>query len=155
MMNLTMRNAFFLLALFAGTVRGGNIDARIEGAEAHLDSWCAPDVFAVLYDECVVETAEGLGVVFDRRRLELRGSRDLQSCSICPPNPPKGHWCWVKCGQGSRRLTLANEDADRRLIINQAAIEAAATGCYKANAANGYPCLGDVGDLTVTIDYQQ
>jgi hypothetical protein len=147
----SIRNVFFLLALFAGTVGGNHISARIEGVEAHPDSWCSPDAFAALYTECVVGQFPPGQFDHDRR---LRGSRELWTCSVCPPDPPKGHWCWVMCSQGSRRLTIANEDADRRLSISQQAIEGAATGCYKANAVNGYPCLGDVGHLTVTISYE-
>jgi hypothetical protein len=36
----------------------------------------ARQVFDALY-ECIVTTAEVLGVVFDRRHLELRGDRGL------------------------------------------------------------------------------
>jgi hypothetical protein len=154
MMNL-MKNAFLLLALFAGTVAGSQISAEVEGVEAYADSWCSPDAFAALYTECVVETAEGLGAVFGGRR-ELRGNRELQgfSCSVCPPNPPKGHFCWVMCSQGSRRLTVADEHADRRLVT-QGEIQVAATECYEAKATDGYPCLGPAGDITVTVAYEQ
>jgi hypothetical protein len=155
MMNLNMKNAFLLLALFAGTVSGSSITAEVQGVEAHVDSWCSPDVFSALYTECVVETAEGLGAVFGDRRELLRGNRELFSCSVCPPNPPKGHYCWVMCGHGSRRLAVADENADRRLVVTQDEIQAAATECYEGKAANGYPCLGAVGDITVTVAYEQ
>jgi hypothetical protein len=70
-------------------------------------------------------------------RLTLRGSRRLQLCSICPPNPPKGHWSWVKCGYASRRLTVANDKhADRRLTT-QVAIQAAAIECYHEAKVEG------------------
>jgi hypothetical protein len=90
-MNLTTRNTFLLLALFVGAVRGGHLDAEVQGFKLNED-YCTTSVYDELYEECVVTTAEALGAVFDRR-LELRGSRGLQSCSICPPNPPKGHLC--------------------------------------------------------------
>ena len=152
-MNLTMRNTFLLLALFVGAVRGTHIDAEVQGVKLDED-YCTPSVYDELYAECVVTTAEALGVVFDRR-LELRGSRSLQSCSVCPPNPPKGHWCWVKCGYANRRLTVANDEhADRRLTT-QAAIQAAATECYDVKAAMPeYDCLGAAEDLDITIVYQ-
>jgi hypothetical protein len=112
-MNLTMRNTFLLLALFLGAVRGTHIDAEVQGVKLD-ENYCTPSVYDELYAECVVTTAEALGVVFDRR-LELRGSRGLQySCSVCPPNPPKGHWCWVKCGYATRRLEEKETKEERK-----------------------------------------
>jgi hypothetical protein len=170
MMNLTMKSTFLLLALFVGAVGGNHIDAEVQGYTADENNYCTTSVYDALYEECIVTTAEVLGVVFDRRRLELRGSsRALQSCSICPPNPPKGHWCWVKCGYASRRLTVANGNAnesangngngngnadDHADTTTQTAIQAAATECYEAKAAMPeYNCLGAAEDLKIIIEY--
>jgi hypothetical protein len=90
----------------------------------------------------MVTTAKALGVVFDRRRLELKGSRGLQSCSICPPIPPQGHWCWVKRGSASRRLTDENA-----YTTTQTAIQAAA-------AMPEYDCLGAAEDLEIIFHCQ-
>jgi hypothetical protein len=88
--------------------------------------------------------------IYDQRRLELRGSRDLQSCSVCPP---KGHWCWVKCGYGDRRLTLADEHLDRRLV-DQGQIQIAARNCYEEKAAmTEYQCLGIADDIKLKVTF--
>jgi hypothetical protein len=149
-----MRYAFFLLGLIVGTVLGDDIDARITGVTADEHS-CSLPVLDALYDECVVDTAVALGASF-ARRLELRGSRDLQSCSICPPPPyPRGHWCYVKCNQGTRRLTLASEHPDRRLV-NQGQIQGAARTCYQQKAAMPYyQCLGIADDIKVKVSFKR
>jgi hypothetical protein len=164
-MNLMMKNTFLLLTLLVSAVGATYFDAEVQGQDIDEDSFCTMDKYNELYEDCIVTIAEDHDVVFDRRRLELRGSRGLQSCSVCPPNPPKGHWCWVKCGYATRRLQVgngsasaignnnANENAD---TTTQGLIQAAATECYKAKAATtDYSCLGDADELLVTIDYQE
>jgi hypothetical protein len=153
-----MRYAFVLLALIVGTVCGDEISARIEGITAD-ESYCSTSVFDSLYDECVVEKAVDLGASFDRR-LELRGSRDVQRrlCSYCPQEAidTVGHWCYVKCGtqRRSRRLTLANEHPNRRLT-NQGEIQKAARDCYEEKRGmSKYKCLGE-SDIQVFIVYSQ
>jgi hypothetical protein len=165
-MNLTMKNAFLLLTLFVGAVDGTYFDAEVQGQDIDADYFCTMDTYNELYEDCIVTIAENHGVVFDRRRLELRGSRGLQSCSVCPPNPPKGHWCWVKCGYATRRsLQVGNGNAsdqgnenasDNADTTIQGLIQEAATECYKAKSATTeYSCLGDADELLVGIDYQE
>jgi hypothetical protein len=148
-----MRYAFFVLGLIVGIVLGDKIDVRITGISyIDDDKPCSITDLETLYDECVVKKAVLLGASFERR-LELRGSRDLQSCSVCPPNPPKGHWCWVKCGYGKRRLTLADEHPDRRLA-NQGRIQIAARNCYEEKAAmTEYQCLGIADDIKIKVSF--
>jgi hypothetical protein len=154
-MNLTMKNTFLLLALFVGAVRGDNhFVAEVQGVK--LDEvYCTPTEYNDLYEECIVAVAKAHGVEFDRRRLELRGSRGLQSCSICPPNPPRGHWCYVKCGgyDGYRRLQADEENAD---TTTQTEIQEEAAGCYAEKAAMpAYSCLGAAEDLEITISLEE
>jgi hypothetical protein len=148
-----MRYAFFLLGLIVGTVLGDEIDVRITGISYTDDEKpCSMTDLETLYDECVVKEAVLFGASFERR-LELRGSRDLQSCSVCPPHPPKGHWCWWKCGYGNRRLTLVDEHPDRRLV-NQGKIQVAARNCYEEKAAMPeYQCLGIADDIKLKVSF--
>jgi hypothetical protein len=150
-----MRCAFFVLGLIVGIVLGDEIDVRITGI-SHIDDEepCSTTDLNILYNECVVKEAVLLGALFERR-LELRGCRDLQSCSICHPDPPKGHWCWVKCGHSKRRLTLASEHLDGRLV-NQGQIQVAARNCYEEKAAmTEYQCLGIADDIKVQVTFTQ
>jgi hypothetical protein len=141
-----MKYSFVLLTLIVGTVCGDEIGARITGF-TNDGKYCPAHVLDNLYDECVVETAVALGASFDRR-LELRGSRDLSPCDACPEAAKQmfGHWCYVMCPK--RRLTLADEDPDRRLT-NQGEIQQAARTCYDEKAAlPKYKCLGKGSDGT-------
>jgi hypothetical protein len=149
-----MRYAFCLLALMAGTVFGNEIDATITGITVDED-FCSAAVFDTLFDKCVVKTAEGLGAVFHHHGRKLRSNRNLpsSSCSVCPPNPPKGHWCWVKCGHGTRRLILANVlHPVLSLVVDQVQLQLEARNCYQEEAAD-YQCLGISEDIEVNIDF--
>jgi hypothetical protein len=146
-----MRYAFVLLALIVGTVCGDEIGAIITGITNDGET-CPTSVLDNLYNECVVDTAVALGASFDRR-LELRGSRDLSVCDVCPDAARQlfGHWCYFVC-PWNRRLTLANEHPDRRLT-NQGKIQKAARDCYEdKRAMPKYKCLGE-RDLVIKIYY--
>jgi hypothetical protein len=165
-MNLTIKNTFLLLALFVSAVGGEHLEyARVEGVNAEGVDFCSTSVYDELYQECIVTIAEDHDVTFDHdRRLELRGSRHLQSCAVCPPEAisTKGHWCYVKCDpERGRRLQGASDNANDHANENadattHAIIKEKATECYikKAKQPEGkVTCLGDWEEISVTINY--
>jgi hypothetical protein len=164
-MNLTIKNTFLLLALFVSAVGANHLEyARVEGVNAEGVDFCSTSVYDELYQECIVTIAEAHDVTFDNdRRLELRGSRSLWVCAVCPPEAisMKGHWCNVVCGHGTRRLQGASDNASDHANENadattHAIIEEEATECYikKAKKPEGnVTCLGDWEKISVTINY--
>jgi hypothetical protein len=124
-----------LLAVIVGTVFGTDeLGAVITGyTDLDEEMFCGECVMDTLYKRCVEDKAVAQGALFSRR-LELRGNRDLISCSVCPQNPPRGHWCYVKCGR-RRRLTFTDERTER-FLVEKELLQQAAQNCYEANAEN-------------------
>jgi hypothetical protein len=141
-----------LLALISGTVYGDEIDVTITGFTVDED-FCSTTVLDALFKECVVATAERLGAVFHHGGRELIGSRKLPSCAVCPPNPPKGHWCYVMCSNRRRLTHLAILDP-AKLVVNQGQIQFAARKCYQDKTAMpDYHCLGISDDIKIKVEF--
>jgi hypothetical protein len=148
----TMRYVPVFLAIMAGTVFGDEIDVTLTGITVAED-FCSTTVLDALFKECVVETAERLGAVFHHGGRELRGSRNLPSCAVCPPDPPKGHWCYVMCSNRRRLTSLAILDPVK-LVVNQGQIQSEARRCYQDKAAiPDYYCLGVSDDIKIKVGF--
>jgi hypothetical protein len=149
--NLTMKYSLFFLAVIVGTGFGfDELGAQIQGYKGD-EHFCKDKVYKKLFEECVVSKAVENGANLGPRRLELRGNRDLLSCSMCPDNPWRGHWCFVKCGIGRRRLTFTDEHPER-ILVARGKIQKDANDCLheKADEAE-YACLGDKEELKIKI----
>jgi hypothetical protein len=148
-----MRYVPFLLAIVVGTVYGDEIDVTLTGITVDED-FCSTTVLDSLFEECVVATAELLGAVFHHGGgRELRGSRNLPSCAVCPPDPPKGHWCYVMCSN-RRRLTFLAILDPVQLVVNQVQVQLEARSCYQDKAAMpDYHCLGVSDDIEIQVEF--
>jgi hypothetical protein len=153
-----MKYTLFLLAAWLSAVCGAEIGVRIQGIVT-AEEPCSAAVEEALYEECVRDVAVSMGVVLDRR-LELRGSRDLQTtggvCGTCCQNCPdcncypKGTFCFTYCRP--RRLTVTDEQAHTaRFLVATGQIEQAAHECLDRKIIEGFTCLGDPEDLTIKI----
>jgi hypothetical protein len=121
-----MKYSLFLLAAIVGTVFGKNeLGAEIQGFKADSE-FCSNDVMDELYELCVEIPALDFGAVLTRR-LTLRGDRHL-SCSLCPPDPLRGQWCYVKCSSRRRRLTAPDDN------VVKGQIQKAANDCFDEKA---------------------
>jgi hypothetical protein len=161
-----MKYTLFLLAAMVGAVCGVGIGAEIqyksvpsdapgpEGEEQFLSPPCTEVQEQDLYEMCVLEVAESMGVVLGRR-LELRGDRELQRISMCRGcrgSYPRGTFCFTRC-TFKRRLTVTDTHAHtERLLCSQGKIKMAAYECLEEKIkAGGYECLGNPEDLTIQI----
>jgi hypothetical protein len=152
-----MKYTLLLLAAMVCAVCGVEIGARIQGVVT-AEEPCSDEVEEVLWEECVEGVAISLGVDLSRR-LELRGSRELQSsvCSTCCQKCggdcgcyPRGTYCFTKCT--SRRLTVTDEQAHTaRFLIASGLVQKAANDCLDRKIEEGYTCLGDPKDLRIKI----
>jgi hypothetical protein len=140
-----MKYTLFLLAAITGAACGSHLDARISGVTTIGDP-CTTEVEEELYQVCVEDLFVSMGGELDRR-LELRGSRRL-SCDLCEEQHMwLGHWCFSNC-QRRRRLAIADE---QRFLVSEEELQQAATECYVRKMQEGYECLGNPEDLTVSI----
>jgi hypothetical protein len=156
-----MKCTLFLLAAMASAVCGIHLGAEIQGVTTIGDP-CSEEVTAALYDECVVDEAIALGVpVTHTRRLELRGSRELQTtnhCGACQGHYEYPHWCVVmKCvPRFYRHLTIADENVHtERMLYTRGQIEQAANTCLDRKIEEGCKCLGHPEDLTIKILFSE
>jgi hypothetical protein len=157
-----MKYALLLLAAMVGAVSGHEVGVKVKGNTPFGES-CSVADHEVLYEKCVVDVAVALG--FEGRRLELRGSRELQTtgstCTTCCDNVPEGHpcldngcpscypyghWCYTYCD--ARRLTVA--DDTERFLYTKGQMLKAANECYD-DSISQYPCLGNKKDITVQL----
>jgi hypothetical protein len=115
-----MKYALFLLAM-VGAVCGVELGWNVMGVTT-IGEPCSTSDQEAFYEECVEDVAFSMGVDLSRRRLELRGNRDLQQsnvCSTCCQNCggdcgcyPKGTYCFTKnCSNTNRRLILTDVQA--------------------------------------------
>jgi hypothetical protein len=126
-----MKYALFLLALIVGSVTAGfdTLEVYVTGSfekdasgnttvgHAGNTPTCSECLLDKLYERCVEDKAVARGAVLEKQRRELRGSRDLFTCSVCNGRGGvRGSWCWVICGV-RRRLTLADEHSERSLVV--------------------------------------
>jgi hypothetical protein len=147
-----MKYILFLLgAAMFGAVRGAEVGAEVQGfTQIDVDP-CSVDEQEGFYKECVLNVAVSLGVVLSRR-LEVRGDRDLGTCSgcgSCPECYPKGHFCYTWC-QVRRRLTLTDV-TDKAAHIVKGQIQQGANTCLDDKIDEGYTCLGNKQDLRIKI----
>jgi hypothetical protein len=140
---------FLLVAVMCGAVRGHNVGAEVQGQKDGAD--CSEGDQEFLYQKCVLEVAEP----FLFRRLELRGSRDLQAtgtcggCADCDGCYPPGHFCYTWCPQ--RRLTLT-DITDEAVHIAKGKIQQGANDCLDDMIDDGSTtCLGKKQDLKIKI----
>jgi hypothetical protein len=167
-----MKYALFLLALVVGSASGVDIlDAIVMGKfevvngvtlgdsdvnTAGNQGSCGDCLMDGLYKRCVEDKAVARGAVVSTlpSRRELRGDRNLYSCSVCTGRMTMGSWCWVKCGQRRRRLSFSDEHSSKRsLAVLLSELEDAALVCYKEKAAE-FPCLGVADGLTIEVEYE-
>jgi hypothetical protein len=146
-----MKHILFLLAAILGAVGGVEIGAEVQGMATLGQRPCSAKDQDILYEDCVVKVAAGMGVVRSRR-LELRGDRELKGtcagCGPCPECYPKGHFCFTWCKSYRRRLTVIDELAH----IPKGQIQQAANKCLDRKIEEeGYTCLGRPQDLRIKI----
>jgi hypothetical protein len=135
-----MKYILFLLAM-VGVVHGASLIAEVSGVSDF--EACTEEVKEALFDECVVDEAVSIGFNHTRR-LELSDNRELGASTS---------YCWYQCDNAHlRRLTVAGEHVHTaRFLSEKGRLEDAAVGCLHQKITEGFQCLGNPDDLTVTI----
>jgi hypothetical protein len=158
-----MKYTLFLLAAMVGPVCGLELlGASIvyKGESIDDESPCSDVELEHIYDMCVVNEAAGLDLNLSRR-LELRGSRELQSyCAGCPADKEyygRGHWCWTSC-RGRRGLQVPEVPDElvhtESFLSAQGKIKDAAWNCIAQNIIDtneNFTCLGDAAEVFTQI----